>query len=324
MASSTKNNGSKRDPQSYRVSLSSLEGEGADIGDIPRWDGSKYVPQPVGGGNFRFFAEAQISYSLSGFAGEDNQYAYLGSGANVPPGVFVLVTDQDETPNGWYESLEGEGVYLRLVTDITPFDGSHNGDTIWVNKRYESEHDPGAGPWLYGIYSSEEVAFALVELSAPVSRRPATLTANCILAAPSLNPEPGDTIWTVFYDGSIESTTTAVPEENRPEMPPFYSLFSDETWTGVWDNAIGARVALMLPGDANPRGIYWVTQDGFQKISMNAGTSVSVFCSNIVAGFNNISAPMKFTAIGGEVWPFGGSDGDSDSFQLVPDFMTSH
>ena len=284
------------------------------------------VPSGVFGGigtSLNFEAVGHLTYSLDLAEGSEDTVVLSPRNGQWNTGDHLLLTEQGSAPDGWYIVNDDEAQTATRVTDPDPYDGTHNGDSIWAYRRYATTGDEGSGPWHYGVYSTSDVTCGLVLLSAPPDMRPSTATANVILMAPSENPEPGDLIWTVFYDSSIREVTPENVEEGRPWMPREYTLMFSEEWTGVWPNTIKAKVALMCPGDIEPRGLYYVTPQGFQRIEMNAGTSVSVFCMNIQAGFAGRRGPMRFTAIGGEDWFFGGPDGRASYSSLTPDFTTT-
>lgn len=269
--------------------------------------------------SYNFGAEAHIAYALP-WVDDDSDTDTVILDREFGNGAKLLVTGQ-EVGNGMYEvALDGETATRIGVATDQPFDNSHIGDTIWAEVRYMSPSDPGSGPWQYAIANASN---DLVILSAPPEWRPASAAANVILRAPSLTPEPGDVITTMWYVPSSPGQE-ANPEADppTPATPPGFVTLGTTEWTGEWENDIGARVLLMIEGSESewPEHYCWVTNDGFLPIEVNAGTTVMVGCGG--AAFADYGfAP--WVGVGGNSY-FGSSNVASAATEFQPQVTTIH
>lgn len=230
------------------------------------------------GSSYDFEAIAHISYPLTITTGSADLGARDGQ---FSEGDHLLLTGQDDNgDDGWWR-VNGGGASAFREEDPDPYDGTHNGDTLWAYRRYTSDDtdDEGTGPYLYGVYAQFDPACGIVTIASPPEMRPSNAAANIILMVPSLTPEVNDPVYVGWYNPGV-----AAQPDNTPPTPADFSTAGEFTWSGTYINELNQRVLLMLPGDSFPSVYAFGTTDGFIPIDINGGSIVTVGCGG--AGFS--------------------------------------
>eukprot|EP00919_Chromeraceae_sp_WS-2016_P060884 GHVR01144496.1.p1 GENE.GHVR01144496.1~~GHVR01144496.1.p1 ORF type:complete len:452 (+),score=62.08 GHVR01144496.1:860-2215(+) len=276
------------------------------------WDLIDTIPATgTAKGRLNFEAIAHIRYPLEKSGG----LALLGArGEQFSAGDHFLLTNQDDgDDNGWWKAVQEEDhVDLERQAYPDPYDGSHNGDILWAYRRYDDDQETGQGPYTYGIYASSDVGCSLVTLASPVDEG-SKLAANAILRVPSLTPEEGDMITSMWRRPDMPENG-----EHDPPLPTGWDSLGGWEWTTVHQSNDEQRVLLMLPGDVMPTIYAKVTPTRFIPIDVPGGSQITVGCVGSAFAPN----PTPWVGTNSQSWFTEATGSGASATAFVPMNMT--